>query len=103
MFWNATAFNQDISPWNVARADAMLFMFTESTTFDQNLSQWNVTNVLSIWTMFNGATAFNQSLSSWDVANVNDMEAMLMQCCAGCTIILIPNLYEHIHFLNNSS
>ena len=42
MFKNATAFNQDISSWDVERITDMTEMFSGATAFNQDLSGWNV-------------------------------------------------------------
>jgi len=44
-------------------------MFEGATAFNQDLSGWNVANGQSFEGMFEGATAFNQDLSGWDVAH----------------------------------
>ena len=67
MFYNASAFNQDINTKE--------FDDNGGKYFDDNgeiYIAWNVGNVTDMYYMFGNATAFNQDLSSWDVGNVTD-------------------------------
>ena len=45
MFYNATAFDQDISGWNTAKVEDMDGMFYNATAFNQNLSGWCVKQI----------------------------------------------------------
>jgi surface protein len=105
MFQGATAFNQDISNWNVSKVIDMASMF-RSSPFNQNISNWNVSNVrnmasmfrsnpfnqnISNWivssvtnmaSMFQSATAFNQNISNWNVSTVTDMTSMFESATA---------------------
>ncbi len=40
-------------------------MFFAATAFNGDISKWDVSNVENMETMFNGATAFNQDLTAW--------------------------------------
>ena len=51
-------------------------MFRHATAFNQDLSEWDVSNVTNMNNMFNSAAAFNQDLSRWVVINVRKMEGM---------------------------
>jgi len=42
MFYQATAFNQDLSAWDVSAVAKMYGMFQKATAFDQDLSAWDV-------------------------------------------------------------
>ena len=76
MFWGATAFDGDLSSWDVSSVTDMSFMFNAATSFNQPLSTWDVSSVTTMSTMFNAATSFNQPLSTWDVSSVTDMRSM---------------------------
>ena len=76
MFNGATAFNGDLSSWDVSSVTDMGRMFADTTAFNRPLSSWNVSSVTYMDYMFNGATAFNGDLSSWDVSSVNTMAQM---------------------------
>ena len=56
MFDGATAFNSDLSDWDVSNVTNMRNMFDSATSFDQDLSSWNVSNVTNMTNMFNGVT-----------------------------------------------
>ncbi len=97
MFYGS-AFNQNISGWDVSNLLSMSFMFENSpfnqpldgwdvsnvkymrgvfknSPFNQNIGSWNVSSVEDMRDMFYG-TPFNQDISGWDVDNVTNMWAM---------------------------
>jgi surface protein len=76
MFHKATAFNGDISAWDVSNATDMRWMFNEARAFNQDISSWNVSNVTDMTQMFVNATAFNQDIGSWDTSSVAIMDLM---------------------------
>ena len=82
MFTSATAFNQDISSWNVSSVITMVNMFNDATAFNQDISSWNVSSVITMVNMFNDATAFNQDISSWNVSSVIQMNSMFRDATA---------------------
>ena len=45
LFVGATAFNGDLSQWDVANVTVMSCMFREASAFHGDVSQWNVANV----------------------------------------------------------
>ena len=77
MFQSATAFNQDISNWNVERFTSMSSMFNNATAFNSPLN-WGIktTNVTNMSWMFSNARGFAQDISGWDVSNVISMNYM---------------------------
>ena len=76
MFYNAAAFNQDISAWNTAKVTTMAYMFAFATAFNQDISAWNTAAVTNMERMFHNAAAFNQDISAWNTAAVTTMFAM---------------------------
>ncbi len=76
MFANAIAFNKDISDWNVVAVQNMTDMFVGAAKFNQDISKWNVASVTSMLGMFADATAFNKDISGWDVSAVQNMTNM---------------------------
>ena len=76
MFDGATAFNQDISSWNVSNVTNMSYMFAGASSFNQSLAAWNVSNVTNMTLMFEGASSFNQSLEFWNTSRVTNMSYM---------------------------
>ena len=82
MFYDCSAFNQDISSWNVSKVIDMGSIFCGCTAFNQDISGWNVSKVTNMGSIFLGCTAFNQDISGWNVSNVTDMSVMFLNCSA---------------------
>ena len=82
MFYDCSAFNQDISSWNVSKVIDMGSIFCGCTAFNQDISGWNVSKVTNMREMFWGCSAFNQDISSWDVGKVTDVTRMFWGCSA---------------------
>ncbi len=51
-------------------------MFFNAHAFDQNISSWNVNKVTDMHGMFAGARKFNQDISGWDVSLTRDFPAI---------------------------
>jgi surface protein len=91
MFRGATAFNQDISDWNVSKVNIMTSMFFQASSFNQNLSNWErvlapdtstLANVTDMTSMFYFATAFNGQMNSWNVGKVASFNGMFTSAIA---------------------
>ena len=76
MFASASAFNGDISSWNVSAVTNMSNMFAFASAFNGDISSWDVSAVTDTSDMFNTASAFNGDISSWNVSAVTDMSNM---------------------------
>ncbi len=59
MFQSASAFNQDISGWNVASVANMRGMFQAASMFNQDISSWKVASVASMGAIFNDPIALS--------------------------------------------
>jgi len=94
---SASAFNQDLSKWDVSSvrekrsmlyyvdlsfASNMNGMFDNAQSFNQDLSNWDVSHVTDMCYVFSHALAFNQDLSKWDVSSVTHMESMFQNAAA---------------------
>ena len=75
MFFDAAAFDGDLSGWDVSNVEDMVATFF-GTSFNGDISGWDVSNVTTMESMFYNAGSFNQDLSSWNTASVTDMNAM---------------------------
>lgn len=69
-----TAFDGDISKWNMSRATSLQEMFG-SSPFNGDISKWDVAQVIDMSRMF-AKTPFNGDLSKWNVARVTSMHSM---------------------------
>jgi surface protein len=74
MFFDAQAFDQDISGWDVSSATNTSYMFTYAFAFNRPLNSWNVSNVTNMQYMFFDAQAFDQDISGWVVDQVTSFQ-----------------------------
>ena len=74
-----SAFNGDISGWDVSSVTDMGYMFYRAAAFNGDLSGWDVSSVTDMTSMFYYATAFNGDISGWDVSSVTDMRQMFRE------------------------
>ena len=51
-------------------------MFYSASAFNQNLAGWNVARVLSMSGTFQSVSAFNQNVASWNTASVSTMTSV---------------------------
>ena len=67
LFYQAQAFNKDISSWDTSTVTNMDGMFAQASLFNQPIGLWNTTNVQYMNGMFDQAFVFNQDIRSWNV------------------------------------
>ncbi|WP_423910524.1 BspA family leucine-rich repeat surface protein [Candidatus Spongiihabitans sp.] len=65
MFRDASAFNGDISGWDVGNVADMAGMFGGAAAFNGDIGGWDVGKVIDMIDMFNGAAAVSQNLGRW--------------------------------------
>ena len=80
MFSDCSAFNQDISGWDVSKVTNMGSIFCDCSAFNQDISGWDVSNVTDMGEMFLYCSVFNQDISSWDVGKVTEVTRMFKDC-----------------------
>lgn len=76
VFFQASSFNGDLSGWNVGNVTTMFAMFSGAQNFNSDISNWTVDNVANMHNLFLGAASFNQDISGWVVGNVQTMISM---------------------------
>jgi surface protein len=76
MFYNAQAFDGDLSGWDTSHCVDMSSMFTYAYVFDGDLSGWDTKSVVDMSGMFFYADAFDGNLSGWDTSSVESMSYM---------------------------
>jgi len=85
-FYQARAFNQDISNWNTSKVTNMSTMFSGAFAFNQDISTkqvtvngvtytaWDVSKVTNMFGMLTSCIAFNNTLDNWELnANLSNM------------------------------
>ena len=92
LFYNAIAFNEDISSWSVSWVRTMEGTFKGAKKFNQDLTPWTMANITSTKDMFVGASDFNQILC-WHLVHVAEdiQKSMFTDCCTcdGCKAELL--------------
>ena len=74
MFWDAPAFNQDISGWAVHSVTSMYWMFRSASAFDQDLG-WCVAKKVELRHAFDETKCASTSCGVVQVADVADCPA----------------------------
>ena len=53
-------------------------MFYQAPAFNGDISKWDVSSVTAIYGMFQRAIAFNGDISKWDVSSVTHVSIMFL-------------------------
>lgn len=107
MFYNAIAFNGDLSQWEVGNVVDMLGVFSGATNFNGDLSNWDVGNVTIMTGMFREASSFDQDISNWNVLNVTHMDSMFRdavsfnQDISGWTVSSVTTMFSMFNGATN--
>jgi len=84
MFFTASAFNQNISSWNLSNVTNMTNMFQNATVFNNGDLALGWTTIgtsgrpVNMSNMFR-ASEFNANISSWNMSNVTNMASMFQE------------------------
>jgi surface protein len=92
MFFNASAFNQDISGWVVSSVNSMSDMFANIALFNQDISSWDVSSVTAMDGMFRNTSSFDQDLSDWDISSIITMDNMFGEGTSMSTVNMDASL-----------
>jgi surface protein len=57
---------------DLQKANIRLISVTLLTAFNEDISKWDVSNVTDMRHMFDNAESFNEDISKWDVSNVTE-------------------------------
>ena len=75
MFYQNSAFNQNLGSWNVEKVTNMSSMFLGATLFNNSgsnsINNWRPVSCSNFSNMFQSATAFNQPISNWPLSASN--------------------------------
>jgi len=69
-FYGCSAFNKPLNAWNTASLDRCSFAFYNCSNFNQPLGSWQMDLVTTIEAMFFGCSNFDQDLSGWNTASL---------------------------------
>ena len=75
VFYEATAFNGDLSKWQTSAVTNMYNLFGRAHAFNGDLSKWQTDKVTTMQDMFQRANVFNGDLSKWQTGRVTNMHA----------------------------
>ena len=112
MFNQNSVFNNGGQPldWTLGTgATSLKYMFMNASAFNQDISGWNVSNITDFNGAFHGASQFNQDLSSWNVANATTFQDFLQgnYSTANYDLLLVAwdalNLQNNVPFRNQSN
>ena len=76
--FSCSAFNGNISQWNISKVENMNAMFCYSS-FNGNISNWNVSNVKNLEKMF-AYSKFNGQLNDWTPINAEFIVEIFTKC-----------------------
>ena len=78
LFKDETAFNGDVSAWDVSSATNMNKMFMSTSSFNQDLNNWDVSSVTDMAQMFEESSIY-YGIGDWDVSSVVTTEKMFQR------------------------
>ena len=75
--FQSSAFNQDISGWDVSSAQGANNMFLNVTEFNQDLSSWSTLNFKDVSYMFFNCDAMRYGFAGWDLSAITSMTSFM--------------------------
>lgn len=100
-FFNASAFNQDLSSWNVSKVSYFLRTFA-NTQFNSNIDNWNISNCIDFGSMFSG-TPFNNGLASGVSGTLNLIRSGSVSSTMASMFSSCTSFNQNISSLNTSN
>ena len=92
MFYEATAFDQDINSWVVSKVTNFQDMFLGASAFNQDINSWDVSKVGNFQYMFYSATSFNQNLCRFGrIAPSTTTYDLMFHGASSCTSTTKPS------------
>lgn len=78
--FGGTAFNNDLSKFDMSAALNVDNMFYSNDEFNQDLDFWDMSKVRSAESMFKGCEKFNGNIDNWDTGKITKMNNMFENC-----------------------
>ena len=83
MFFNASAFNADVSSWDVSSVNEISYMFYSAKSFNSDLSSLNVSSVYRMYGTLSesglSVTNYDNTLIGWAAQPYNQVSYLVLR------------------------